>query len=169
MLQAIVIGNLGANAEVKTANGREFTTFRIAHTDRWKDEAGQVHESTTWVDIIMNDRPKVLEYLKKGQMVYVQGNITLRVYSSQKDRCMKAGLTVNASKVELLGGRGDEVPAYLFREGVAEAIEVRKYYGVPSLANQEGVFYPIQLQSRSGDSFMVDNEGWVTPVKHSES
>lgn len=169
MLQAIVIGNLGANAEVKTANGREFTTFRIAHTDRWKDEAGQIHESTTWVDIIMNDRPKVLEYLKKGQMVYVQGNITLRVYSSQKDRCMKAGLTVNASKVELLGGRGDEVPAYLFREGVAEAIEVRKYYGVPSLANQDGVSYPIQLNSRSGELFSVDKEGWVTPLKVSES
>ena len=44
MLQAICIGNLGSDAEVKSSNGKEFTTFRIAHTEKWTDDAGQVHE-----------------------------------------------------------------------------------------------------------------------------
>lgn len=169
MLQAIVIGNLGADAEVKTANGREFTTFRIAHTDRWKDEAGQIHESTTWVDVIMNDKPKVVEYLKKGQMVYVQGNITLRVYSSQKDRCMKAGLTVNASKVELLGGRSDEVPAKLIDPADGKVYDVQKWFLVPGLISTSGEAREVVVRSAQGKEYIVNEDGWVQPERVSES
>ena len=32
MLKASLIGNLGADAQVKSANGREFVTFRVAHS-----------------------------------------------------------------------------------------------------------------------------------------
>ena len=57
MLQSTLIGHLGADAECKNANGKEFVTFRVANTDRWTDDAGQVHESTTWVDCIINGKP----------------------------------------------------------------------------------------------------------------
>lgn len=107
MLQMIIVGYLGADAEVKETNGKPFTTCRVAHTDKWKDDAGQVHESTTWVDVVISGKPKVVEYLKKGQLVFVQGSISLRVYSSEKDRCMKAGLTLNVNRIELLGGKSE--------------------------------------------------------------
>ena len=56
MFQSIVIGNLGADAEVKSMNGKEFTTFRVAHSQRWTDEQGQNHEQTQWIDCVMNGK-----------------------------------------------------------------------------------------------------------------
>ena len=102
MLQVIVAGNLGADAEVRGEQGREFTTFRVAHTDRWTGQDGVSHETTTWVDCILNGRPNVVPYLRKGTQVVVIGTASLRVYSSPRDRCMKAGMQVSVRTVELL-------------------------------------------------------------------
>ncbi|MDT3387160.1 MAG: single-stranded DNA-binding protein, partial [Bacteroidota bacterium] len=110
MLQATLIGNLGANCQKKEQDGHKFTTFRVANNDSWTDDNGETHNETDWVDCIMNDHPKVADYLLAGTSVFVQGTIKKRVYSSKKDRCMKAGLTIRVSRIELLGGKRDEVP-----------------------------------------------------------
>ena len=55
MLKVEVIGNLGADAEVKDFQGNKFVAFRVAHTSRFKNADGQQTESTTWVDVTMND------------------------------------------------------------------------------------------------------------------
>lgn len=161
MLQVTLIGHIGSDAEVKSSNGREFTTFRVAHSDRWTDDAGQVHEQTTWVDCIMNGKPNVVEWLKKGQMVFVTGSSTLRVYSSQKDRCMKAGMTINVRQVELLGGKNDEIPNVLFDANTGAQLQVQKWYNVASLVRDESQpeWYP--LVSRSQERFIADRNGWV--------
>lgn len=161
MLQVTLIGHIGSDAEVKSSNGREFTTFRVAHSDRWTDDAGQVHEQTTWVDCIMNGKPNVVEWLKKGQMVFVAGSSTLRVYSSQKDRCMKAGMTINVRQVELLGGKSDEIPNVLFDANTGAQLQVQKWYNVASLVRDESQpeWYP--LVSRSQERFIADRNGWV--------
>lgn len=104
MFKIEVIGNLGADAEVKESNGTKFVTMRIAHTDAYKDEGGNKHEKTLWIDATMNDaESKLLPYLKQGVKVFVRGNASLRVYSSPKDRCMKAGVTVSVREIELVG------------------------------------------------------------------
>lgn len=149
MLQCTVIGNLGANAEIKTSDGREFVTFRIAHNDSFKSADGTKVESSMWVDCTMsctNGRPAVLPYLTKGTAVCVVGNVSLRVYSSEKDRCMKAGMTVHVQKLELIGGQGDPVPRRLFtKDGVM--VDVHKYYQAEtnetSLFDQRGNQYPV--------------------------
>ena len=43
MLIATLVGNVGADAQKKTADGRNFTTFRVAHNDDWTDQSGQRH------------------------------------------------------------------------------------------------------------------------------
>lgn len=161
MLQTICIGHLGGDAEFKQSNGKEFSTFRLAHTDRWTDDAGQTHESTTWVDCIMNGRPNVIEYLKKGQLVYVSGSATLRVYSSPKERCMKAGLTINVRQVELLGGKSDDVPNVLYDAQTGAQVEVKKYYNVPSLVRAADAQEWMPLISRSQERYVADRNGWV--------
>lgn len=161
MLQTICIGHLGGDAEFKQSNGKEFSTFRLAHTDRWTDDAGQTHESTTWVDCIMNGRPNVIEYLKKGQLVYVSGSATLRVYSSPKERCMKAGLTINVRQVELLGGKSDDVPNILYDAQTGAQVEVKKYYNVPSLVRAADAQEWMPLISRSQERYVADRNGWV--------
>lgn len=128
MLQCFIIGHLGGDAETKNDQGREFTAFRVAHSDRWTTADGQQREETIWVDCILGGRPAVAEYLKRGQMVAVIGTVRLRVYSSPKDRCMKAGLTISVRSVELLGGQSDEVPRRLYDTNGVQHDVYKAYY-----------------------------------------
>lgn len=169
MFQTIVIGNLGADAEVKSVNGKEFTTFRVAHSDRWKDEQGQSHENTQWIDCAMSGRPNVVEYLRKGTMVYVSGSAQLRTYSSQKDRCIKAGITINVRSIELIGGKPDPVPSRLYRGDTGEQVDVSKLYHAPSLVREETDQEFIALLSSSQEQFIADRQGWVYPFKEQEA
>lgn len=161
MLKSIVIGYLGSDAEVKNSNGKEFTSFRVAHTAKFTDTQNVVHEETTWVDCIMNGSSAVNEYLKKGQLVYVEGNSSMRVYSSAKDRCMKAGLTINVRSIELLGSKTDEVPANLVRTDTGEMVKVTKFYHASTLVRSQEMPEKINLQSNSGKLFYADRSGWV--------
>lgn len=168
MLQSTLIGHLGADAECKNANGKEFVTFRVANTDRWTDDAGQVHESTTWVDCIINGKPKVFDYLKKGQMIYVTGSVSLRVYSSAVEKCMKAGLTINVQRIELLGGKSDDVPAKLYTESEGKEVMIMKYFFAPTLQREVTDPETVVLVSKRGEKYKVDRQGWVSREKPAE-
>lgn len=158
MLQATLIGNIGANALVKVSDGREFVTFRVAHNESYNDAGGKKVERVMWIDCTMscaNGRPAVLPYLVQGTQVCVQGSISTRVYSSEKDRCMKAGLSIHVQKIELLGGASDPVPRRLYtKDGVM--VDVTKHYWCTEKSTQ--------LLSQSGKSFDVDKNGFITPV-----
>ena len=156
MLQITVIGHVGSDAEKKDQNGKKFTTFRIAHNDTWTDDAGNAHSNTMWIDCILNDHPKVAEFIKAGTQVAVTGSISLRIYSSQKDRCMKAGLTIKVRNIELLGGSTDAVPSRLYtNDGVQ--VDVKKFYNA-NVANA-------QLMSQRGQIYKTDEYGWVSEIK----
>lgn len=157
MLQATCIGYLGADAQVKTDNGQQFITMRIAHSERYTDRNGQEHDTTIWVDATMNANPvpKVFEYLKKGTLVYISGAVRLRVYSSEKDRCMKAGMTIHVRNIELLGGQGDVVPRRLYDSNGVQH-DVTKFF-FTDVKNTT-------LFSQSAVPFAVDMKGFVVPV-----
>lgn len=161
MLVASLIGHLGADAKVESSNGREFTAFRVAHSEKWTNEKGVVTEKTIWVDVIINGRPGVLPYLKKGQAVFVYGSQSVRVYSSAKDRCFKAGITINASKVELLGGKNDDIPSTLYTEDGKSAVEVGKFFYSPRQKNGKEKPQKRTLLSKSGERFVQDEDGWI--------
>lgn len=163
MLQATCVGHLGGDAQVKGDAGKEFTTFRVAHSSRWTDEQGVQHDNTLWVDCVLNGKPAVIEYLKKGQMVYVSGQAETRLYSSAKDRCMKAGLKINVRTIELLGGKGDDVPSVLFSAVDGAQVDVTKWYFAASLVRDESQPEFLPLVSRNQSRFVVDRNGWVKP------
>ena len=166
MLQAILCGYIGADAEIKVSDGHEFCTFRVAHSERWTDESGQSHENTTWVDCSMDGRPKVFEYLKRGTLVYISGPVRTRVYSSAKDRCMKAGITISVRSLELLGGKPDVVPTKVVDES-GTLHDVSKWYYCPDLVRGEKEPEVLPVFSTRGDAqFSVDRNGWVTPVQN---
>lgn len=165
MFKVEVIGNLGADCEVKVDQGYKFATFRVAHTERWTDVEGKEQVSTTWIDCTMNNvESKVIPYLKQGVKVFVRGFGGLRVYSSKKDRCMKAGLTVKVLEVELCGGSSDDVPRQLIEPNSGALVDITKHYwaniDTKGLKKDE-VF---ELIDRQGNRYHGNKQGFIVPV-----
>lgn len=154
MHKAIVIGNLGADAVEQKSQGQSFISFRVATTERYSSADGQRHEVTDWIDCTMNGVPSVFPYLKKGTTVCVIGDERLRIYSSAKERRMKAGAQIFVRSCELIGGRADTVPSRLYdANGVQH--DVNKFYFTDC--------HDTMLYSMSGQAFVVQSQGWVTP------
>ena len=52
--KAILIGNLGRDPEMRhTPSGKPVTTFSIATTEKWRDQNGEMQESTEWHNIVL--------------------------------------------------------------------------------------------------------------------
>lgn len=159
MFQAKVVGYIGADAVTKNENGKEFTTFRVAHTDRYKDENGTEHSTTQWVDVIMNGRPNVAEFLKVGTQVYVEGHAKLRCYSSEAARGFVAGIRITPTSLELLGGNSDKVPSRLYSED-GQMHEVHKYFHTDASGEV--------LNNGRGKMYAADENGWILPLEEAE-
>ena len=84
--KAILIGNLGADPEIRyTQSGTPVATFRIATTERWKGQDGQMQESTEWHRIVAWQKLAEIcgEYLHKGSRVYIEGKTQTRKWQDQ--------------------------------------------------------------------------------------
>lgn len=166
MFQANVIGNLGADAEVKQSNGKKFVAISIADTRKFKTADGKDQSVTTWIDGILNDAESpVIPYLKQGVKVAITGDVSLRVYSSKKDRMMKAGATIHIRSLELVGGSSDDVPRQLIDPTTAAVFEVQKYYQCNADTSKwkkedQGI-----LVDARGNQYQLVKGGWVAPLQ----
>lgn len=124
MLKLVIIGNLGADAELRNANGAQFLSFRVAHSDRWTDRnTGEVHDNTTWVSCTLNgDGGNLRQYLKQGAKVFVYGDVSTRIYVSSKDGKQYAGIDCRVRQLELCGG-AQGISQYT-AEGVAQFLKI---------------------------------------------
>lgn len=105
-----IIGNLGADAEVKVYNGNKFVSFRVAHTDKWVDQqTGVISTQTTWVSCSLNgDGGALTPYLKKGTKVYLRGTPNFVTYSSPKTHKFETGVNLFVREIELCGGHQEQ-------------------------------------------------------------
>lgn len=111
MLQVSLIGNLGADAQVKSKNGNSFLCFNVAHTARVKQSNGEVVDQTQWVSITMNHYSEnFAKYLVRGTKVYVYGKLFCRIWRDAQNT-PNVGLNVLADIVELCGSKVDATPA----------------------------------------------------------
>jgi len=97
MLQKIeVIGNLVSDAEVKNGkDGKEFVSFKVAVNEGSGDD-----RKTTFYDVSYV-KSGLLQYLKKGQALYVSGKLSLS--AACKDEKAYLNAYVSAKDVVLLG------------------------------------------------------------------
>jgi single-strand DNA-binding protein len=109
--KATLIGNLGADPEVRTtSNGSKVATLSVATGRQWKNQVGEKQEKTEWHRVVLwNTRFSTLadvaeKYCKKGDKVYVEGSIE---YRSWQDREGQTRYTteINARELILLSGR----------------------------------------------------------------
>ncbi|OWK18438.1 single-stranded DNA-binding protein [Mesorhizobium amorphae CCBAU 01583] len=86
--KVILVGNLGADPEIRRLNsGEPVVNIRIATSESWRDKnSGERKEKTEWHNVVIfNDQiAKVAEqYLKKGMKVYVEGQLQTRKWQDQ--------------------------------------------------------------------------------------
>ena len=166
MFTAHVIGNLGSDAEVVQSNGKKFVTLSIADSRKFKNADGSEVTQTTWIDAISNnvDSP-ILPYLRQGVKVCVYGNVSLRVYSSKKDRMMKAGATIHVLSIELCGGSSDDVPRELIDPETAMVFQTNKYYWVNRDNSKMKKDEMFTLVDAKGRHYQMNKQGFVNPAQ----
>jgi len=104
--KVILIGNLGADPEIRSLNsGDRVANLRIATSETWRDRgSGERKEKTEWHRVVVFNENivKVCEqYLKKGAKVYVEGAIQTRKWTDQ------AGVEKFSTEIVLQKFRGE--------------------------------------------------------------
>lgn len=103
--KVILVGNLGADPEIRRLNsGEPVVNLRIATSESWRDKnSGERKEKTEWHSVVIfNDNlAKVAEqYLKKGMKVYLEGALQTRKWE-------KDGIERYTTEVVLQKFRGE--------------------------------------------------------------
>jgi single-strand DNA-binding protein len=117
-----LIGNLGADPEVRTTgNGGKVATISLATSRQWTKN-GEKQEKTEWHRVVLWDNAKGAKladlaesYMKKGDKVYVEGQIEYR--SWEKDGVTRYTTEIVAREVILLGGDGRQLAAAVAPKG----------------------------------------------------
>jgi len=109
-----------------TATGQPVTDFRMATTRKWKNAEGEQQEKTTWFRVSAWGKlaETCNQYLGKGQLVLVEGDIDASAWVGQ-DGQPRASLELRARTVRFLGRKPVQ------GEGAAPA-------GEPGAAAEEG-------------------------------
>lgn len=105
------IGHLGKDCEVRyMPNGTAVANFSVASSEKWKDKnSGEQMERTEWLRCNAFERLAEVcgEYLKKGSLVYVEGNLQTRKYTD-KDGVERYATECRAQSMKMLGGKRDD-------------------------------------------------------------
>jgi single-strand DNA-binding protein len=86
--KVIIVGNLGADVEVKSfQNGGKIANLRIATSEDWKDRTtGEKKERTEWHSVVLQSDGLVSvaeRFLRKGGKVYIEGKLQTRKWQDQ--------------------------------------------------------------------------------------
>jgi single-strand DNA-binding protein len=102
--KVILLGHTGKDPEIKTlSSGKKVASFSLATSEKYQDkEVTQWHSVTAWDKLA-----EILEkYVKKGQLLYVEGKITYRSYDD-KDGNKKYVTDIVASQIQMIGSKKD--------------------------------------------------------------
>jgi single-strand DNA-binding protein len=112
--KVILIGNLGQDPETRTTpGGTTVTNLRIATSESWRDkQSGEMKEQTEWHTVVCWNRLGEIaaEYLRKGSQVYIEGRLRTRKWQDKSGND-RYSTEVQASEMQMLGGRGGGAPA----------------------------------------------------------
>ncbi len=117
--KAIILGNLGADPEIRTTSGgQNVANFRVATNRTWTDRSGQRQEQTEWHNIVAWAKLAgiVEQYLKKGDQVYVEGRLQTRSWEDQNGQ-QRWTTEIVAQEMTMLGGSGGGAPGGQRRGG----------------------------------------------------
>ncbi len=106
--KVILIGNLGANPEVRyTQGGTTVANLRLATTRRWTGKDGQRQDETEWHNVVSFGKLAEIcgQYLQKGKQIYVEGRLRTRQWQDQQGN-KRYTTEVVMENMTMLGARG---------------------------------------------------------------
>lgn len=107
MIELFMIGNLGADAVLNTANERPVINFSVCHSDTWKRR--NQDEKKYWVDCAyFVDNDALVGLLTKGTQVYVKGTPDIGIHIKKENNEPVAVQYLRVSKVEILSKKRKE-------------------------------------------------------------
>lgn len=108
--KAILIGNLGQDPEIRsTGSGTRVAQLSLATERQWTDAHGETQKRTEWHRIVAWEKLAEIaeEYLKKGDRLYVEGEIQYRSYEDSEGTTRYV-TEIRARELIMLGGRPAE-------------------------------------------------------------
>ena len=115
--KAILIGNLGADPDVRTLpSGDAVANISLATSESWTDRTtGELHERTEWHRIALFGKVAEIagEYLHKGSRVYVEGKLRTRKWTTAEghERYTTEVVVDARGSMQMLDGRQVQEPA----------------------------------------------------------
>ena len=108
--KVILVGNVGRDPEVKyMPSGDAIANIAVATSYKKKDKnTGEQTEITEWHRVSFFGRiaEVVVQYVKKGSSIYVEGRLQTRKYTD-KDGIERYATEIVAEQMQMLGGRQD--------------------------------------------------------------
>ena len=112
--KAILVGRLGRDPETRyTSGGQAVANFTLATDETFKDRAGERQKRTEWHRVVLWGKLAEIaqQYLKKGQLVYIEGRIQSRQWEDKRDGQKRTTTEIVANVMRMLGSRGDGAAA----------------------------------------------------------
>jgi single-strand DNA-binding protein len=110
MNKVMLIGNLGADPELKNVKNSTICNVRLATTEKWTGKDGEKQEKTEWHRVVFFGKSAdiVAKYMKKGSKMFVEGRIQYKEY--EKDGEKKWSTDIIGDRFEFLDGgkKGDD-------------------------------------------------------------
>jgi len=108
--QAIVIGHLGGNPEVRqTKGGTNVANLSVATNKKWKSKDGEPKEQTTWhrVSCFGKLADLAAQYLIKGSSVMVIGEIQNESWETESGE-KRYATSIRADDIKFLDKKGSK-------------------------------------------------------------
>ena len=109
MNKVILIGNLGADPEVREMNdGTKMAKFSIATSEKYTNRDGQLISNTDWHNIVLWRRTAEVaeKYLKKGDSVCIEGKLKTRSWEDENG-VKKYATDIQGDSMTMLGSKRD--------------------------------------------------------------
>ncbi|HAV61089.1 MAG TPA: single-stranded DNA-binding protein [Verrucomicrobiales bacterium] len=108
--KVILIGNLTRDPELRySAKGTAIAKIGVAVNRRWRNEAGEWQEETTFVDVDAFGRQAetIGQYLKKGRPIMIEGRLRLDQWEDKNSGQKRSRLGVVLETFQFMdSGRG---------------------------------------------------------------
>ncbi|HCK99017.1 MAG TPA: single-stranded DNA-binding protein [Candidatus Marinimicrobia bacterium] len=104
--KVILVGHLGKDPEVRyTPSGDAVADVSLATTEFYKTKDGERTEKTEWHNLVMwrTQAEFAKEWLKKGQLVYVEGRLQTRKWEDKEGQ-KRSKTDIQVDQVTILGG-----------------------------------------------------------------